>query len=462
MLNIYLTTLGCPKNQVDSEHLKRDFLSEGFILVESPDDADVFVVNTCGFIKDAKEESIDEIFSLIKKKADFLPEMRAENNGYKKLLVFGCLAQRYKHELKIEIPEIDALWGVAEEKEIIEYCKKLDNFKIVNSCEELEDYQASKKISSPGISSFAYIKIADGCDKKCSFCIIPSIRGRFKSTSPDNIIKEAEGFIRQGIKELILVAQDITNYGRDLKGYNLISLLNELVAIEGDFRIRLLYLYPTAVSDELIELIAANEKIYKYLDIPLQHSEDRILRLMGRRGTKKEYIKLLRSIRRKIPEIAIRTTFITGFPSETEEEFLSLMDFIEEMRFDSLGVFKYSKEDRTPAEKLKGQIPEKVKNRRYDEIMKRQAFISLQKNQEMISKKFRAVIDEIDGNLAIARLYCHAPEIDGVVIINNSGYEKDAAVELQKSWTEIRTGDFINVEIIEAYDYDLGGKIISG
>lgn len=462
MLNIYLTTLGCPKNQVDSEHLKRDFLSEGFILVESPYNADVFVVNTCGFIKDAKEESIDEIFSLIKKKADFLPEMRTESNGSKKLLVFGCLAQRYKHELKIEIPEIDALWGVAEEKEIIEYCKKLDNFKSVNGGEESIDCQASRKISATGISSFAYIKIADGCDKKCTFCIIPAIRGSFKSISPDTIIKEAEGFIRQGIKELILVAQDITNYGRDLRGYNLISLLNDLVAIEGDFRIRLLYLYPTAVSDELIELIAANEKIYKYLDIPLQHSEDRILRLMGRRGTKKEYVKLLRNIRRKIPEIAIRTTFITGFPSETEEEFLSLMDFIEEMRFDSLGVFKYSKEDKTPAEKLKGQIPEKIKNRRYDEIMKRQAFISLQNNKEMIGKKIRAIVDQIDGNLAIARLYCHAPEIDGVVIIKNSGYEKDAALGFRKSGTEIRTGDFINVEIIEAYDYDLGGRIISG
>ncbi len=458
MLNIYLTTLGCPKNQVDSEHLKRSFISEGFIFVDSPDDADVFVVNTCGFIRDAKEESIDEILSLARKKADFLPKIKTCNNSSKKLLVFGCLAQRYRDEIKKEIPEIDALWGVAEEKEIIEYCKKLNIIKNTSNCEAIEDLRVSKKILLHNRSSFAYIKIAEGCDKKCTFCIIPAIRGRLKSIQPDDIIKEAEDFIMQGIKEIILVAQDITNYGRDLKEYNLISLLKDLAAIEGDFRIRLLYLYPTSINDELLELIASNEKICKYLDIPFQHSEDRILRLMGRRGTKKEYIKLLRNIRRRIPEIAIRTTFITGFPSETEDEFLSLIDFIEEMRFDRLGVFKYSKEDKTPAEKFKGQIPEKIKNRRYDEIMKIQSFISLQKNKEMIGKRFRALVDEIDGNIAIARLYCHAPEIDGVVIIKINNRERDT-VKTQKSKPNISTGDFVNVEIIEAFDYDLGGMI---
>lgn len=457
MLNIYLTTLGCPKNQVDSEHLKRGFMSEGFIFVDSPDDADVFVVNTCGFIRDAKEESIEEILFLAKKKADFLPEIRKNNGGSKKLLVFGCLTERYRDEIKKEIPEIDALWGVAQEKEIIEYCKKLNIAENTINCKSGEDPQASKKILLNNRSSFAYIKIAEGCDKKCTFCIIPAIRGRFKSIPPDDIIKEAKDFIRQGIKELILVAQDITNYGRDLRGDNLISLLKDLTAIEGDFRVRLLYLYPASISDELLELIASNEKICKYLDIPFQHSEDRILRLMGRRGTKKEYIKLLRNIRRRIPGIAIRTTFIAGFPSETEDEFLSLIDFIEEMRFDRLGVFKYSKEDGTPAEKLRGQIPEKIKNRRYDEIMKIQSFISLQKNKEMIGRRFRALVDEIDGNVAIARLYCHAPEIDGVVIINNRDLD---TVKNLKSKPNISTGDFVNVEIIEAFDYDLESKII--
>ncbi len=443
MLNIYLTTLGCPKNQVDSENLKKGLLSEGFILTESPDDADILIVNTCGFIRDAKEESIEEILSLAKNKAISLSDYRSGNG--KKLLVFGCLAQRYEHELKSEMPEIDAMWGVARENDIVEYCKSLCRDKSPDMVEKSEDFTRDNKISSHPSSSFAYIKIAEGCDKRCTFCVIPAIRGRFKSIPPEIIIKEAKAHIIQGIKELILVAQDITSYGNDLSGYNLVSLLNDITEIDGDFIVRLLYLYPTSISDELLEFIASNKKVAKYLDIPLQHSEDRILRLMGRRGTKKEYIKLLRNIRRKVPDIALRTTFIVGFPSETEEEFLSLLDFIEEIRFESLGVFKYSKEDGTAAEKLKGQLPEKIKKRRYDEIMKRQALISLHINKDMIGRRFSAIIDNVDINFAIARLYRHAPEIDGVVIIKNL---EDA---------DIATGDFIDIEITEAYDYDLAG-----
>lgn len=459
MLNIYLTTLGCPKNQVDSEHLKRNFISEGFIFVDDPDDADVFLVNTCGFIRDAKEESIDEILTLAKKKTDFLPQTTIGRKDDKKLLVFGCLTERYRDEIKKELTEIDALWGVAEQEKIIEYCKNLANVKGPKKSQKIIDKKIFPQISVSSVRSYAYIKIAEGCDKKCTFCIIPAIRGRFKSIHPEDIVKEAKCIISQGIKEIILVAQDITSYGRDLNGYNLVTLLNELTAIEGDFRIRLLYLYPTSISDELIELIASNEKIYKYLDIPLQHSEDRLLRLMGRRGTKKEYIKLLRNIRRRIPEIAIRTTFITGFPSETEEEFLSLIDFIEEMRFERLGVFKFSKEEGTSASKLKGQIPEGVKNRRYNEIMQRQAVISFEKNKEMVGKRYNAIIDEIDGKIVLARLYCHAPEIDGLVIINES--RLNDTFENKGNGLNISVGDFVEVEIIDAYDYDLMAKIVS-
>ncbi|MCX8031041.1 MAG: 30S ribosomal protein S12 methylthiotransferase RimO [Thermodesulfovibrionales bacterium] len=441
MSKIYLTTLGCPKNQVDSEHLKRLLRGEGFSFSKNPDDANILIVNTCAFIKEAKQESIDEIFSLVKNKIpSTLDSTKIEK---KSLLVFGCLAQRYKDALRKEIPEIDHLWGVGQEKEIIQYCKNI-KFEREDTANKLTEHHQTEK------NSYAYLKIAEGCDKKCTFCVIPSIRGRFRSIPPDFLIEEAENYIKKGIKELILVAQDITSYGKDLKGYNLKSLLDELSKIEGNFWIRLLYLYPTSITDELIDYIAQNEKICKYLDIPFQHSEDRVLRLMGRRGIKKDYYKLLRKIKRSIPEVAIRTTFIVGFPTETEEEFLSLIDFIEDIRFESLGAFKYSKEEGTSAEKIKGHIPEKVKHRRYDELMKRQALISLQINKEMVNKRFTALIDEIDfsNNFAIARLYRQAPEIDGVVLIK----------DLRNQHIDI--GDFCEVEIIEAYDYDLGAKII--
>ncbi len=450
--SIYLKTLGCPKNQVDSEHLMNDFLANGFMFVENPDDADILLVNTCGFIKDAKEESIGEILALAKKKTD--PISKRKRLTPKKLLVFGCLSQRYSNELTKEIPEIDALWGVGQYNEIISYCRSLFDLQETGEVRHLSHLE----ISTMNDQSFKYIKIAEGCDKKCTFCTIPSIRGRFKSVPKDVILKEAEGFIKRGVKELILVAQDITDYGRDLReeGINLANLLSSLTALEGDFWIRLLYLYPTSINDELLDVIGKNDKICKYLDIPLQHSEDRLLRQMGRRGTKKEYIKLLRNIRRRIPGVALRTTFIIGFPSETEEEFQSLLDFLEEIRFERLGAFKYSKEEGTPAEKMEGHIPEKVKHRRYDELMRRQAAISFEKNRELIGKRFKALIDEIDGNILIGRLYSHAPEIDGVVIVNKDENRFDFPEKIS-----ISTGDFIEVEITEAYDYDLKGKIIN-
>jgi ribosomal protein S12 methylthiotransferase len=456
LTKINITTLGCPKNVVDSGHLTRRFESEGFVHVDDPNNADIILVNTCGFIRDAKEESIEEILKLAKIKNG----QGSRVKGQKKLVVFGCLAKRYRDELMKEIPEIDAIFGVGEDSSIIEYCKHLakdkrQKAKEVNSSSFMihgNDERSTinyEQIISPIASSYAYLKIAEGCDKKCTFCVIPSIRGIFKSIPPERILKEAEEHIKNGIRELILVAQDITKYGKDLAGYNLVSLLKDLASLKGDFRIRLLYLYPTEITDELLELIAKEDKIQKYLDIPLQHSEDKILRAMGRRGTRKEYIKLIRNLRRTIPGVALRTTLIVGFPGETEEDFYGLVDFIEEMRFDRLGVFKYSKEEGTPASKLKGHVPEKVKDKRLDEIMIRQAAISLEKNRELIGRKFEAIIDEIDGDIAIARLYSHAPDIDGVVIVEQS------AVRSQKS--EVRVGDFVNVEIVDAFDYDLKG-----
>jgi len=450
MSTFNITTLGCPKNIVDSQHLKRLFTSEGFVHADNLEDADILLINTCGFIKEAKEESIEEILALTKLKADS-----------KKLIVFGCLSKRYRGELTKEIPEIDGIWGVGEEDKIIDYCKSLVISR--QSTGEIK-VPVAYCLSPVASSSYAYIKIAEGCDKRCTFCVIPSIRGKFRSISPEYIVKEAEEQIRMGARELILVAQDITNYGKELSGYNLLYLLKDLVSLTGDFHVRLLYLYPTGIDDNLLEFIATSEKMYKYLDVPLQHSEDRILRLMGRRGSQKEYRKLIRHIRRSIPEVALRTTCIVGFPTETEEEFNGLVDFIEESGFDRLGVFKYSREEGTPAAKLKGQVPEHVKIRRFDEIMKRQSFISLEKNRELIGRRFEAIIDEIDGDVAIARLYSHAPEIDGVVIIEKDyesrimGHEEPYPLHLPSS---LKVGDSVTVEIVDAFDYDVKGKLLS-
>lgn len=444
-MKINITTLGCPKNLVDSQHLMRSFVSDGFQIVEDPADADVLFVNTCGFIRDAKEESIEEILRLawIKKTS------RLNIQDSKKLVVSGCLAERYKDELLREIPEIDGIWGVGEERKIIDYCRELARGNRHKSTLKMASQTSylSPFTDSPICQSYAYLKIAEGCDRKCSFCVIPSIRGRFRSYSPDEILREAEGFVRVGIKEIILVAQDITRYGKGLNGYNLTSLLKDITSISGEFYIRLLYLYPTEITDELIDCIAGNEKIFKYLDIPLQHSEDRILRLMGRRGSRKEYIRLIRGIRRNIPEIALRTTFMVGFPTETEEEFNNLIDFVEDIGFDRLGVFKYSREEGTRASRLKPQIPEGVKDRRYDEIMRVQALISLNNNKELVGRRFRALVDGIDNGIITARLYSHAPEIDGVVVIDSG---RDG----------IRVGDFVEIKIIDADEYDLKGVLV--
>lgn len=434
---IHITTLGCPKNSVDSRHLSGAFTAEGFISVAEADDADILLVNTCGFIKDAKEESIEEVLRLAQMKEDG-----------RKLVVFGCLAARYRNELLKEIPEIDGIWGVGEETKIIEYCKEIMNRRIG---EKSPHHRLSgSKIHDVG--SYAYLKIAEGCDKKCTFCVIPSIRGEFRSVRPELIMAEAGEYIKAGARELILVAQDITNYGKDLDGYDLVALLRDLASLPGDFYIRLLYLYPTAISEALIECIADEDKIQKYLDIPLQHSEDKILRRMGRRGTRTEYRKLIRMLRRRIPGIALRTTFIVGFPTETEEEFNGLIDFIEETRFERLGVFMFSREEGTPSATYKGQVPDKVKHRRFEEIMKRQALISLEVNREIVGRRFRAIVDEAAEDVILARLYSHAPEIDGVVIIERA--------ETPECADKLKAGDMVTVEITDAYDYDVKGKLL--
>ncbi|KAF0182544.1 MAG: hypothetical protein FD164_1107 [Nitrospirae bacterium] len=457
MTTVSIVTLGCPKNVTDSRYLAEQLAAQGLAVIDDSGAADAILVNTCGFIKDAKEESIEEILKLSQTKR---PEQ--------KLVAFGCLMQRYRKELEAEIPEIDAIFGLGEYDSIVGFCRSLKKTDGVALSQDTAQFYGSLQETALWQPSYTYLKISDGCNKRCTFCVIPSIRGRFRSLPGEPIVREARAFIERGARELILVAQDISQYGREWGGGSLLSLLKELVAIEGDFRIRLLYLYPTEVPEELLAYVAAEEKILKYLDIPLQHSEDRILRLMGRRGTRREYLKLIRTIRRIIPGVTLRTSFIAGFPGETEDDFHGLVDFIEEIRFDRLGVFKYSREEGTPAAKLPGQVPARIKNRRFDEIMKRQALISLEKNRDLVGKTLRAVVDETDDDIIIARLDSQAPEIDGVVIIEKKEELESGREEVKKSrkpglprsrTSELKQGSVIEVEITAAYDYDLKGAL---
>ena len=455
MGRVALVTLGCPKNLVDSEDLLDRLRREGFRYAEEPEDADLVLVNTCGFIEDAKRESIQEILKL-----------KTIREKGKRILVFGCLAQRYRDELMKEIPEIDALWGVGEDDSIIEYCKEALNGESGKVSTEEMDIPLHYRVSASPLSlfsSYAYLKIAEGCSRSCTFCCIPSIRGPYQSIEPEKILMRAEAYVRSGIRELILIAQDTGNYGREFRGYGLPSLLRDLSTIRGDFWIRLLYLYPTALSDELIPVLAGNDKICRYLDIPLQHSEDRILKAMGRGGTKELYKGMIETLRDSIPGIALRTTFIVGFPGESEEEFRGLRDFIEEMRFDRLGVFIYSREEGTPASRLNGQIPKRTKERRRDEIMRVQSFISFASNRSLVGRSLRALIDEVDGRIAIGRIYSQAPEIDGAIIIDNPGFQiGDPNFETAHHQpTPLRTGEFVDVRITGAYEHDLRGEPVS-
>jgi ribosomal protein S12 methylthiotransferase len=424
MATVSLISLGCPKNTVDSENLMRMLAKKGVRISDNPDEADILAVNTCGFIEDAKRESIDEILRLA--------DLKGEG---KKLIVLGCLAQRYREELHEEMPEIDALFGVGEEEKIVQYC----------TLDAVADGKGEGQVRDMLSSHFRYLKVSDGCGRRCSFCVIPAIRGRHRSRLPEEILEDAKGAVADGAKELILIAQDITAYGGDIKQESGLSgLIKDMAAIDGDFWIRLLYLHPAGIDDNLLDAIASEDKVVKYIDLPLQHSEDRVLKSMRRAGgTRKEYIRLMQKIRRAIPGVALRTSFIVGFPGETEEQFNRLLDFIEEVKFDRVGAFTYSPEEGTQAATMPGQVPDEVKQRRWEDLMRAQAEISLEKNRELVGRTMRALVDLSVEDEAVARIYSQAPEIDGHTIVKARGLD---------------TGSFINIKIAAAHDYDLEGE----
>lgn len=420
--SVNLISLGCAKNLTDSEHLMRQLTVGGWdVRFESEEPADVAIVNTCGFIADAKEESVDTILALVEAK---------KSGQYSRVVVFGCLSQRYLDELKEEIPEVDAFFGVNDLNRILETLNTSFN------CAHAHE----RSITTP--SHYAYLKISEGCNRKCSFCIIPSIRGRHISVPADTLINEAQYLSKLGVKELLLVAQDLSSYGTDFKKHNaLAELLSELEGIQGIEWIRLHYAYPAGFPIEIIPLIAHSEKIVNYLDIPLQHASDRILKLMKRGHTVADSQALINRLRNEIPDIALRTTFITGFPSETEAEHQQVLEFIERNRFDRLGVFTYSEEEGTYAASLNDDVPAEVKERRYSEILDLQEKISFEKNQGYIGHVMKVIIDRHELGNAIGRTQYDSPEVDQEVIINSNMH--------------LKPGDFIDVMITDAGPFEL-------
>lgn len=432
-------SLGCDKNLVDSEFMLGILKKYNYTITNNKEEADIIIINTCGFINDAKQESIDTILEMAQLK---------KTGRLKLLIATGCLSQRYKEELLEEIPELDAVIGTGDFNKIHEVIKQLDSNRVnLTDNESFVDYDIENRVRVYPYISF--VKIAEGCDNCCSYCAIPQIKGTYKSRKISEIKREVELLVTDGVKEINLVAQDTTNYGADIYGKpSLSKLLEELVKINGDFIIRILYAYPTNINQELLDVMKSNSKIAKYLDIPLQHINDRLLKLMGR-PTSSEYImKLIDNIRNQLPEITLRTTFIVGFPTETEAEYRQLLDFIKLYKFDKVGAFQYSKEEGTLAASLKPQIPSKIKHKRYVELMKVQQSISKVKNQRFEGKVLKVLVEKYDNdnNIYIGRSENDAPFVDGVVKIINANCE---------------LGKFYPVKILKAYEYDLVGELIN-
>lgn len=440
---VYLETLGCSKNQVDSEIMLGILDKHEFILTHDQSEADVIVVNTCGFIESAKQESVDTILEL--------GDLKKEG-CCKVLIVTGCLAQRYSNELSEEIPEVDAFLGTTNFNEIAEIVNGVlgNGERVVStaSVDKAVQYDLPRILTTPSYS--AYLKIAEGCDNLCTYCIIPKLRGKYRSRPIDRIVHEAKELAKKGTKELIIIAQDITRYGLDIYGnYQLVKLLDDLSHIEDIRWIRLQYSYPDIISDELIELMATNDKICNYIDMPIQHCNNEVLKRMNRRTTKEHILDVINKLRSRIPNIALRTSLIVGFPGETDEQFSELYDFVKEIEFDRLGVFTYSKEENTPAAKLTDQIPKDVKEDRRDQIMMIQKDLSFKKNMDKIGNIYDILIEEKveDEDVYVGRTEFDAPEVDGVVYVSSNA--------------DIGIGEFVKAKIVDALEYDLIGEIVN-
>ncbi len=443
-VKIAFVSLGCDKNLMDSEVMLGLIEEEGYVVTPDESDADIVIVNSCGFILDANQEAIDNILRIADYKTD---------GNLKGIIVTGCMAQRYKNEIFESLPEVDAVVGTGDFEQIGEVIKELTEGKkqvslITDKNHKInEDNVLKRKISTAG--GFAYMKIAEGCDNFCTYCTIPSLRGKYRSRTMDSLIKEAQMLADNDVREIILIAQDTSLYGKDLYGKLMLpELLRKISEIDGIEWIRLLYCYPENITDELIDEIALNPKVCHYMDMPIQHADDAVLKRMGRKSTRAGLIDVIGKIRAKMPDFCFRTTLIVGFPGETEEQFKNLVDFIEEVKFDRLGVFTYSREEGTPAYKMPDQIDEEIKVERKDYIMDIQKNISAEKCDSFIGKTLKVIIEgKIEGedNAYCGRSYRDCYEIDGFVF-----FESD---------NELIAGDFVNVEITSASDYDLIGVI---
>ncbi len=436
MKKVSLASLGCSKNLVDSEQMLRLLTDAGYEIMENEEDADILIVNTCTFIESAKMESIECILELAQYK---------KAGKCQSLIVTGCMAQRYKEQVLREIPEVDAVIGTNDYDKIVTVIEELEQKDSIELCSETPLLCESKRVrTTPEYT--AYLKIAEGCDNHCTYCVIPSIRGKYRSRKMEDILQEAEQMASEGVKELIVIAQDTTRYGMDLYDeYRLAKLLKELCKIEGIAWVRVHYCYPELMTDALIQTFKEEEKLCKYFDIPIQHCNDRILKRMGRRTNKKQIVDLITKIRTEIPDAIIRTSLICGFPGETEEEFEELREFIEEMKFERLGVFAYSREEDTPAYQLDGQLEEEEKQRRQEILMLVQSEISQQQNENRIGDTVRVLVEDRDEIIKsyYGRTYADSIEIDGKVFF--------------KSKKKLEGGAFADVKIEQALEYDLFG-----
>ena len=440
-MKILFISLGCDKNLVDTEVMLGMLASRGYEMTNEEQEAEIIVINTCCFIHDAKEESIQNILEMAEYK---------KSGSAKALIVTGCMAERYRQEILDEIPEVDEVLGTTAYDRILDAVDAAlaGQHEVMTADLDALPLPETKRLVTTG-GHFAYLKIAEGCDKHCTYCIIPKIRGNFRSVPMERLLKEAQDLAEQGVKELILVAQETTLYGKDLYGEkSLPKLLRELCKISGIRWIRILYCYPEEITDELIQVMKEEPKICQYLDLPIQHANDTILKRMGRRTSKQELIDIVQKLRKEIPDICLRTTLITGFPGETQEQHEEVMEFIDTLEFDRLGAFTYSPEEDTPAATFEDQIDEEVKEDRQADIMELQQEIAFDKAEDMIGREVLVMIEGkvADENAYVGRTYRDAPNVDGLIFINTD--------------VELISGDFAKVKVTGALDYDLIGELM--